>query len=89
VPPLGGDPGGVPPGAGPDIERIRVQSLDHLATLCRMRGRYDEAERLSRRALALAEEEFGPEDGEVASILNNLAVLHEYQARYDEAEPLY
>src|SRR5262249_36526667 len=29
----------IPRGAGPDVERIRVQSLDHLATLWRMQGR--------------------------------------------------
>ena len=51
-------------------------------------GRYAEAEPLSKRALAISENTFGPEHPEVAFHLSNLAVLYWSQGRYAEAEPL-
>ncbi|MCP4307664.1 MAG: tetratricopeptide repeat protein, partial [bacterium] len=52
-------------------------------------GRYDEAEPLYRRALAILEKVLGAEHPAVATSLNNLAELYRDQGRYDEAEPLY
>ena len=53
------------------------------------RGRYGEAEPLFQRSLAIYEKALGPDHPEVATALNNLAVLYEDQGRYGEAEPLY
>ena len=40
-------------------------------------GRYGEAERFARKALELGEVELGPEHPEVATGLNNLALLYD------------
>jgi|SRR5829696_6824816 len=82
-----------------EIEEVRVPELPgdeseacrlhEQALLCLDEGRYDEAERLQLRALAIAEERLGPDHLDVASILNGLGVIHKYQGRYAEAEPLY
>jgi tetratricopeptide (TPR) repeat protein len=50
---------------GEDVQTVRVQSFDGLATLFRVEGRYEESENVYRRALAIAEQAFGPEHGEV------------------------
>ena len=52
-------------------------------------GKYAEAVPLAQRAVELAEKQFGPEHPEVATSLNNIAVLYRAQGRYAEAEPLY
>ena len=46
-------------------------------------GRYAEAERLYKRALAIKEKALGPEHPHVASNLNNLAELYRARGRYD------
>ncbi len=71
------------------LKQIHQQSLTHLATALRSQARYGEAEPLYRRALAIAEDTFGPQHPEAASSLNNLGVLYKYWGRYEEAEPLY
>jgi CHAT domain-containing protein/Tfp pilus assembly protein PilF len=64
-------------------------SLSNLARLLQEQGRYEEAEPLNRRDLAIKEKVLGPEHPDVALSLNNLAVLLKLQGRYAEAEPLY
>ena len=66
-----------------------VQSLGTLAGIYRVQGRYAKAEPLYRQALALAETEIGPKDLEVATCLNNLAVLDKYTGRFAAAPRLY
>ena len=44
-------------------------------------GRYAEAEPLYKRALAIYEQELGPDYAEVAISLNNLAELYDHQGR--------
>ena len=44
---------------------------------------------LSRRALVIAEQSYGPDHPEVATALNNLAELLQDTNRLGEAEPLY
>ena len=53
------------------------------------RARFHEAEALYQRALAFLESAVGPEHLDVATSLNNLAVLYREQAKYEQAEPLY
>ncbi|CAM9524664.1 unnamed protein product, partial [Ectocarpus sp. 13 AM-2016] len=48
-------------------------------------GKYDEAEPLYRRSLAIDEEAFGRDHPDVATNLNNLAGLLDGQGRYMEA----
>jgi tetratricopeptide (TPR) repeat protein len=52
-------------------------------------GAYFEAEIFFKKALDLNRSFFGEEHLDVASSLNNLAVLYKDQGRNDEAEPLY
>ena len=52
-------------------------------------GRYEEAEPLYQRALAMRTRLLGDEHPDVARSLNNLALLYKNQGRYGEAEPLY
>jgi CHAT domain-containing protein/Flp pilus assembly protein TadD len=51
-------------------------------------GRYAEAERLYREALAVRKATLGDRHTEYAQSLNNLAMLYRYTGRYAEAEPL-
>ena len=64
-------------------------SLDGLAELYYLQGRYGEAEPLYLRALQISEQQLGADHPDTASRLNNLAGLYESQGRYGEAEPLY
>jgi tetratricopeptide (TPR) repeat protein len=64
-------------------------ALNNLGLLYYAQGRYQEAEPLYRRALALREKVLGPDHPDVATSLNNLAGLYDTQGRYKEAEPLY
>src|SRR5262245_4938976 len=56
------------------VDRRRAQSLGSLATVLRIQGQYGRAERLFRRALAVAREAFGPDDVGLVAILNDQAV---------------
>jgi hypothetical protein len=53
------------------------------------RSAHDEAEPLSARALAIDEENFGPDHPNVVIRLNNLAMLLRDTNRLAEAEPLF
>ncbi|MHC9538936.1 MAG: tetratricopeptide repeat protein [Vulcanimicrobiota bacterium] len=64
-------------------------SLNNLAELYRLQGRYSDAEPLYQRALAIREKTFGPNHQYTATSLNNLAELYHFQCRNSEAEALY
>ena len=53
-----------------------------------MQARYQEAEPLYERAIAIDEKALGPEHPTVATMLNNLALLYNAQGRDAEAETL-
>jgi len=59
---------------GENSMKFAVQQ-SHLAVVLRRQGRFDEAKPLCQRALAIAEETFGPVHPEVAARLNSLAGL--------------
>jgi CHAT domain-containing protein/Tfp pilus assembly protein PilF len=52
-------------------------------------GAYDQAIPLAKRALAITEARLGPSHLEVATSLNNLAMLYLAKDEYERAEPLY
>ncbi len=64
-------------------------SLNNLAVLCLLQGRYGEAEPLYQEALTIYREQLGDRHPLVATSLNNLAAVYEAQGRYGEAELLY
>ena len=59
------------------------------SSMLRATNRLAEAEPLYRRALAIDEASYGPDHPDVATDLNNLAVLLRATNRLAEAEPLY
>jgi tetratricopeptide (TPR) repeat protein len=69
--------------------------VDEAASLNKQAGqymdqeRYDEAEALYKRALAVSEKSLGPDHPDTATSLHNLAYLYHRQEKYAEAEPLY
>jgi tetratricopeptide (TPR) repeat protein len=65
------------------------RSVDNLAILYQAQGKYDEAEPLYERSLAMTEKFLGPEHPEVAQILDKLASLYQAQGKHAEAEPLH
>ena len=45
--------------------------------------------RLAEKALALGEQQFGPDDDRVAELLNNVSLIHRAQSRFAEAEQFH
>jgi tetratricopeptide (TPR) repeat protein len=72
---------------GTDSPRLAT-ALDNLALLYWAQHRYQEAEPLLRRLLAIQEKSLGPDHPDVAESLNHLAQVYRSQGRYAEAEPL-
>jgi tetratricopeptide (TPR) repeat protein len=64
-------------------------SLNNLASLYRMQGRYSEAERLYQQVISICEHQLGSEDPLTATTLATLASFYWWHGRYSEAEPLY
>jgi hypothetical protein len=69
-----------------EAQRTLLRALARTADARRGHARYPEADRLYQRALALAEDIFGEQHLEVASILDHLALLKEAEGRFSEAE---
>lgn len=64
-------------------------SLNNLAALYDIQGRYSEAEPIYLRALELLKKVCGPNDIKVAQTLNNFAGLYKYHGKLEQALPLY
>src|SRR5439155_20602129 len=73
---------------GPKDDRLAA-SLSNLGTTYRAQGRYPEAEKLYRRALALREAMLGTADPQVAIVVNHLATLDHAHGGYASAESLF
>ena len=85
----------------PHVQAFRlgaVQALESLesarvfgksASYLWAQGRYEEAEPLFQRSLEIKEKALGGDHPDLATTLNNLALLYSDQGRYEEAEPLY
>src|ERR1700732_3684769 len=66
-----------------------VDNVANDARAARQSGNYAEAATLYKRALEIQEGTAGPESSEVATTLNNLAVLYQDASLDAQAEPLY
>ena len=66
-----------------------AQSLANLALFYTNQGKFEQAELLYQRALAIREKRLGPDHPGTASSLNSLALLYDNQGKYEQAEPLY
>ena len=60
-----------------------------LANLYQRQGKYEEAEPLYKRSLAITEKALGKKHSAIANTLSNLALLYRQQGKYEKAEPLY
>ena len=69
----------------PDV----AQTLNNLAGLYQAQARYQEAETLYRRSIAIIEKALGSGHPSIASPLNNLAELYRALGHYPQAETLY
>ena len=74
----------------PDLRRecSYADSLTVAVTDCWMRGRFDEGADTARRQLEIQRRILGQEHPDVATTINNLALLLLMQAKYEEAGPL-
>ena len=72
-----------------DVRQLRLQTLSDLGRIRRILGRYEEAEPLIKRSIALAQELFGADSVEMAGALNDLGMLYKFNGRFEDAEPLY
>ena len=59
------------------------QSLNNLALVYKMEGKYEQAELLYKKALMVWEEALGPNDPNVATVLENMAELYRELGKYD------
>ncbi len=66
-----------------------VMLLGKTGSYLHKRGLYDEAEPLLYQALDIGKRSLGDDHPDVATRLNNLALLYKYQGRYSKAEPLF
>ena len=71
------------------MEADQIIDLNNLAQLLKVTNRFEEAEPLYWRALAICENALGSEHTDTARILSNLADLYTTQGRYAQAEPLH
>ncbi len=74
--------------AAASAEQSLWDLMDQAALELYMEGRYAEGASIAEKAVDVATKIFGPDSAEVATALNNLAMLHEAQGKYAEAEPL-
>jgi len=64
-------------------------TMNNLAAIYQVQGKYAFAESLYKRSLALYERAHGRQHQDVALNLHNLAVLYSAQRKFAEAEPLF
>jgi tetratricopeptide (TPR) repeat protein len=74
---------------GADRNEYVAMYLSDLGRLYGTQKQYAQAEPLFKRALAIAEHDYGSTDLQVAWHLNNLGLLYQAQDQYAWAEPLF
>ena len=71
------------------MEEVEWEELNDKATTLYQQGKFSKAIRAGKEALKIAENTFGSFHANVATAMNNLALLYSEQGKYAEAEPLY
>ncbi len=66
-----------------------AQSLNNMGALYSAMGRYDRAEALFQRCIAICEKRLGKDHPDLAMPLNNLAMVYHYTAQYARAQIPY
>jgi serine/threonine-protein kinase len=72
-----------------DDDRLRAASLNSLGMLLSDMGRYEEAQKVHERVLALRQKSLGSEHPDVATTLNNLGGVLFYLGKYEEARQMH
>jgi tetratricopeptide (TPR) repeat protein/tRNA A-37 threonylcarbamoyl transferase component Bud32 len=67
---------------------VEASYLGNLGLLALDRADYEQAITLQERALALREQQLGPDHPQVAAVLNNLALVYDALSRFDQAKVL-
>ncbi|KAM6510860.1 hypothetical protein FSOLCH5_011305 [Fusarium solani] len=75
------------PGDSKDVLRW-ARLLTNIVWYRWMRGRYEEAEQMSRRALEAREKVLGREHPDTLTSVGNLGLVLQYQGKYEEAEQM-
>ncbi len=70
-------------------EELRWSQLGNQVNLLYRQGRYEEAAQLGEEAVKIAEQIFGPDHPNLATSLNNLALVYDTQREYTKAEDFY
>jgi tetratricopeptide (TPR) repeat protein len=71
-------------------QRLLAASLfNSVGSDAHYQGKYEQAEPLYQRVLAIYEQQLGSQHPDTATSLNNLAELYYSQGKYEQAEPLY
>jgi hypothetical protein len=68
------------------VTRTRVRLLCEQGARYREAAKYDQAEPALCKGLQLAETNFGTNDEEVATVLNQIGMLDKYAGRFDDGE---
>jgi tetratricopeptide (TPR) repeat protein len=68
---------------------LRASALNSLGSLLTDMGRYEEAQQVHERVLALRQKALGPEHPDVATSLNNLGGVLFYLGKYEEARQMH
>jgi CHAT domain-containing protein/Tfp pilus assembly protein PilF len=68
---------------------VEAERLNQQVIKLYNQGKYDEAIPLAQRSLAIREKALGTDHPNVATSLNNLALLYDSQGKYAQAEPLH
>jgi len=76
-------------GSATFAEQADWQKATAAAKASRQNGNYSDAVALYKQALEIQEKKMGPNSAEVATTLNNLAVVYQEESKDAEAEPLY
>lgn len=71
--------------SSPHAARLLNQAGEYLQD----RGQYTQAEQFYQQALDIREQVLGPEHPDLATSLDNLATIYEFQWKFEQAEPLY
>jgi eukaryotic-like serine/threonine-protein kinase len=72
-----------------DNDPATWKSMDSLATLYRLEGKYAPAEPLRKKLLDARRRSLGERNPDTLDAMNNLALLYRYEGKRDLAEPLY
>ena len=75
-------------GFNPEGRRVAA-TLNDLARVYEIQGRYSEAEPLYSRALTIMQQARGPYDAETATVLNNLAAFYTWLGKGEQVIDLY